>query len=102
MELLQVSLDSYPVLYKMYWKDSLEEDKRIENNREHLSVLREIYTTYYSLTLDLTTLDEITYVGRTSPWTVVFKIAYRNNDGTYDYLWEYFTNWVSILNLNRY
>ena len=102
MTLITFPIESYPVLYKVFWSDDLEEDKRVENNKDQLTVLGGIYNTYYNLTFDANTLDDITYTGRLSPWQIVFKIVYQKNDGTIDYLWEYFDNWVGILNLNRY
>jgi len=102
MELLHVTEESYPVLYKMYWSDDLDDNKRIELNRNHNTILSTVYSTYYNLTLDIGTLDLITYTERLSPWQVIFKIAYKSKDGLYDYLWEYYENWVKILNLNRY
>jgi hypothetical protein len=86
----------------MYWSDELDEDKRVENNKDKVSILGSIYNTYYNQTFDANSLDIITYTGRISPWQVIFKIAYLTNDGGTDYLWEYFDNWVKILNANRY
>jgi hypothetical protein len=86
----------------MYWSDDLEEDKRIENNKDKLSIYGQIYNTYYNQTFDGNSLYTVTYTGRTSGWQIIFKILYLTNDGSVDYLWEYFDNWVKILNLNRY
>lgn len=100
-ELLQFPQEAYPVLYRMYWNPDLQEDKRLENNKDKVSIVALVYSTYYNLTFDSNTLD-ITYVGRVNPWCIIFKIVYIKNDGTLDYIWEYFDNWVTILNLNRY
>jgi hypothetical protein len=102
MELLQVNQESYPIMYRIYWSPDLDVTRQIETNREHNTVLATIYNTYYNLTLDLNSLDDITYVGRVNPWCIIFKVVYLNTDGTLDYIWEYYDNWVKILNLNRY
>lgn len=101
-ELLTFPLDSYPVLYKMHWNEDLDEDKRIENNRTHNSIISTIIESYYNLTFNINSLDEITYVGRENPWCIVFKLVYMNNDGTTDYLWEYLPNWANIVSYCRY
>jgi len=102
MTLVEFPLEAYPVMYKIYWSQELEEDKRIENNREHNSTLIEIFKNYYNIDLDLSTLDSISYIIPLSGWRVIFKIVFLQSDGTTDYLWEYFDNWVSLLNANRY
>lgn len=94
--------ESYPVMYKMFWNSEFDDSRKIENNRLHNTVISSVYTTYYNIVFDTSTLDEITYTTPDNSWKVVIKILYLNSDGGVEYLWEYFDNWVSILNLNRY
>lgn len=102
MQLVTFPLESYPVLYRMYWTDELDESKRIKNDRSHNTVLSTIFNNYYNITLDLSTLDSITYVDPIQGQIIIYKVVYMNTDGSTDYIWEYFDNWVTILNLNRY
>jgi len=94
-------IGSYPVLYKYYWKEDLDESKRIKNNTigEQLQAIQQVYQTYYNKILNVTTLQSYTFSDDREPGNILFVINYLDK-GKVKYLWEYFDNWVGILELN--
>lgn len=103
IEILQPSfpVDSLPVLYPSFWSDNLSEEYKIENNTNGviLDPIREVYKTYYNLLLDTSTISAITYDNTRTPYPLIFIIRYKAGDKEL-YLWEYYTNWMNIKNLN--
>lgn len=94
--------ESYPVLYKSYWSDSLDDDYKLENNKVGVLNLYmiDVYREYYNLLLDVDTISDITYVNNVTPYTLVYILRYKTIDGLERYLWEFFDNWMAIKELN--
>ena len=95
-------INSYPVLYRSYWMEGLGEKYRVKNNitGEQLQAIQQVYKTYYNIILDTTTLSTYTYSDDRTPFTILFVVNYLHK-GRIKYLWEYFHNWVGILELNE-
>lgn len=96
-------LDSYPVLYKTYWSEYLDQTCKLELNTTGIypGILIDVFRTYYNVELDLSTLTSFTYDNDRSPYQLIFIIRYKGADGKELYLWEYYNNFMKIVELNN-
>jgi len=103
-------IGSYPVLYKAYWMENLSELYRLKNNTigNPLQAMSQVYQTYYNKTLDTSTVTSFTFdtpkfpgsgADNRTPYCLIFVINYLDR-GKVKYIWEFFQNWVGILQLN--
>lgn len=94
-------ITKYPVLYKSYYIQGLDEKYRVKNNvtGNQLQAISQVYETYYNKTIDPSTLTRYTYNDDRTPYCVIVVINYLSR-GRIIYLWEYFNNWAGILEFN--
>jgi len=91
----------YPVLYKAYWNEDLDDQFKLENNKTGLPLqaIMDVYKSYYNLNFDSSTLN-ITYNNDKTPYCIVFIVYYLYRGRKY-YIWEYFDNWMTIYLNNK-
>jgi len=95
-------IKKYPILYKQYYMEGLDDTTRVKNNTtsNQLQAISQVYQNYYNIILDPTTLTSYTYNDDRTPYCVIVMINYLDR-GRIKYIWEYFNNWAAIVKLNE-
>lgn len=95
--------DSYPVLYKSYWSDYINDAYKLQYNQDgiYTDVMLDIFRTYYNVELDFSTFDAIVWNNERTPYPIIYIIRYKGADGKELYLWEYYDNFQQLVQLNN-